>query len=438
MLSDRPGSAATARPGSATARPGSAATARPGSARALAVETAGGGSCGRSSPRGGVGSSAAATPGASRDRSRPGTAGARALVGGSLRKPYTRAALDEAGEAAALLRQFANAERAAGAAAAERSGGAAGGAGSRVAWLLRDGYGTSDVMGIRTAVRPAMRAAEPATLRPALRHLFAQQRSVATQRAIDNWELLGSLALLWPRQRLVLAVHNALREEVDNTADEGERSALQLQLERVPALLARQRRRRDALSEVWTLRRSVLESVSRRLETHTLRALVRLTDLANQQPRVRLPKPAGATSRPKLGKEAALAAAMFGGPPVLPFARPHSAAAGDARRRRRRTTTTRGRRWWRPAAAAGATRSPGDGGGPRPRLTHAQLLKVGVVARYWPEDWARMSPRLRQQTLAEGLEFVCADEPPHAEAPPQSIAGYTPRPPGSARRAPLA
>ena len=284
-----------------------------------------------------------------------------------------------------------------------------------------------------------MRAAEPATLRPALRHLFAQQRSVATQRAIDNWELLGSLALLWPRQRLVLAVHNALREEVDNTADEGERSALQLQLERVPALLARQRRRRDALSEVWTLRRSVLESVSRRLETHTLRALVRLTDLANQQPRVRLAKPGGATSRPKLGKEAALAAAMFGGPPVLPFARPHSAAAGDA-----------------PAAAAAddddsweAVVAAGGGGwgdeaaeamatGARPRLTHAQLLKVGVVARYWPEDWARMSPRLRQQTLAEGLEFVCADAPPHTEAPPQSIAGYVPRPPGSARRAPLA
>ena len=64
--------------------------------------------------------------------------------------------------------------------------------------------------------------------------------------------------------------------------------------------------------------------------------------------------------------------------------------------------------------------------------------KVGVVARYWPEDWARMSPRLRQQTLAEGLEFVCADEPPHTEAPPQSIAGYTPKKPGSARRAPLA
>ena len=76
--------------------------------------------------------------------------------------------------------------------------------------------------------------------------------------------------------------------------------------------------------------------------------------------------------------------------------------------------------------------------GARPRLTHAKLLKVGVVARYWPEDWARMSPRLRQQTLAEGLEFVCADEPPHTEAPPQSIAGYTPKKPGSARRAPLA
>ena len=268
-------------------------------------------------------------------------------------------------------------------------------------------------MGIRTAVRPAMRAAEPATLRPALRHLFAQQRSVATQRAIDNWELLGSLALLWPRQRLVLAVHNALREEVDNTADEGERSALQLQLERVPALLARQRRRRDALSEVWTLRRSVLESVSRRLETHTLRALVRLTDLANQQPRVRLAKPA----EPPRGRSSARRRRS---PPPCSAARPCCRLRG--RTRRRRATRRRRRRddddSWEAVAAGGGgwgdeaaeamgraraaahARAAPQGG--RRRAVLARGLGADVAAP--PPADARRGPRvcLRRRAAAHG------------------------------------
>ena len=141
---------------------------------------------------------------------------------------------------------------------------------------------------------------------------------MATQRAIDNWELLGSLALLWPRQRLVLAVHNALREEVDNTADEGERSALQLQLERVPALLARQRRRRDALSDAYGARVGVAPPRT------TLRALVH----SPTSPTSSLASgswPTGATSRPKL-----IAAAMFGGPPVQRLRGRALGGGGDA------------------------------------------------------------------------------------------------------------
>ena len=185
---------------------------------------------------------------------------------------------------------------------------------SRVPWLMRDAIGHSDVMGIRTLVRPALCAAPAAQVRPALRQLFAQQRALQSQRALDNWELLGAAAHAYPLRSWLLRFRDEMQSEQGGTRDAARRQLLALRIDRLLPLLGRQQQRQAWLAEVWALRGQLMSAVQARLLTHTLHGLTKLTDAANVQPLCRPPTPRSKQSD-------ALALSIFAGPPVLPFSR---------------------------------------------------------------------------------------------------------------------
>ena len=205
------------------------------------------------------------------------------------------------------------------------------GSGSRIAWLLREGVGHTASMGIRGTVRPATRPMDTAQLRKALASLFAQQRALSAQSAVGNWELLGAMVLLQPKQRHLQSVHDALVHEANEAAARGgpageTRAALvQRQLARVAELSAEREAQRKWCCEVWQLRRHAVGAVSSRLTSQTLFALMKLTDAANVHPAgwthapPPVPQPPPLTSR---ARRAGIASALT---PEAPRPRPGTA-----------------------------------------------------------------------------------------------------------------
>ena len=304
--------------------------------------------------------------------------------GGALSRPYTGVALSYARKHAAELRVYGEQEKVAMDQARRDPA-------SRVPWLMRDAIGHSDVMGIRTLVRPALLAAPAAQVRPALRQLFAQQRALQSQRALDNWELLGAAAQAYPLRSWLLRFHDEMQSEHSDTRDMARRQLLALRLDRLLPLLGRQQQRQAWLAEVWALRGQVMGAVRARLLTHTLHGLTKLTDAANVQSLSRPPTPRSKQSD-------ALALSIFSGPPVLPF----SSLAG----------VLHGGDEYAPLDAAGvdAAAAPDELGIShlgaaelwalpvrRQGLSTAQLQRIVVAQGYWPRDFGQMSARLQRQ-----------------------------------------
>lgn len=200
----------------------------------------------------------------------------------------------------------------------------------RVAYLMREGVGSSPVMGIHTAIRPALVAASPEDVKAVLSRLFVRQRQLSSQRALDNWELFALAARLRPRQELLHNMRRALehrRDELlrkknaprqpqnqdgqhtsfsrplspnadptsargsvssstspnwtDETYAEKMRERIDKRLACIPALLERNQRRFGFSAEIHSIRRNIYATVATRLLTRTLHALTRLTDAAN-------------------------------------------------------------------------------------------------------------------------------------------------------------
>ena len=157
-------------------------------------------------------------------------------------------------------------------------------------------------------------------MRPALQQLFAQQKALQSQRALDNWELLGAAARAYPLRSWLLRFRDEMSSELAMASGQGgtrepaRRQLLALRLERLLPLLGRQQQRQAWLAEVWALRGQLMSAVQARLLTHTLHGLTKLTDAANVQPLCRPPTPRSKQSD-------ALALSIFAGPPVLPFSR---------------------------------------------------------------------------------------------------------------------
>ena len=306
--------------------------------------------------------------------------------GGALSRPYTGVALSYARKHAAELRVYGEQEKVA-MDQARRDPNTS----SRTPWLMRDAIGHSDVLGIRTLVRPALCAAPAAQVRPALRQLFAQQKALQSQRALDNWELLGAAAQAYPLRSWLLRFRDEMQSEQGDTRDGVRRQVLAQRLDRLLPLLGRQHQRQAWLAEIWALRGQVMAAVRARLLTHTLHGLTKLTDAANVQSM-------GRQSTPRSKHSDALALSIFSGQPVLPF----SSLAG----------VLHGGDAYAPLDAAGvdAAAAPDDLGIShvgaaelwalpvrRQGLSTAQLQRIVVTQGYWPRDFVQMSARLQRQ-----------------------------------------
>ena len=104
-------------------------------------------------------------------------------------------------------------------------------------------------------------------MRPALQQLFAQQRALQSQRALDNWELLGAAARAYPLRAWLLRFRDEMTSELAMASEQGgardpaRRQLLALRLERLLPLLGRQQQRQAWLAEVWALRGQVMSAV---------------------------------------------------------------------------------------------------------------------------------------------------------------------------------
>ena len=164
-----------------------------------------------------------------------------------------------------------------------------------------------------------------------LYQLFARQRRLSSQRALDNWELLGLRARMRPRQEVLRAACASLEARRTalsaSGASEGEGGAahlaaqrecrrLEARLGRAALLAARHQRRLGYVAEVHRLRSGVLESLLSRHLSAILSALLRLTDEANVAPNA-TPRLAAAAPPPRAREQAA---AGQGTLPALPAA----------------------------------------------------------------------------------------------------------------------
>ena len=304
------------------------------------------------------------------------------------------------------------------------AGRAVAGSGSRIAWLLREGIGSSAVMGIHGAVRPATKALDHTQLRRVTRSLFAQQRALASQSAIGNWELLGALALLQPKLARLRAVHTTLlaqAEDADLTPDR--QAAIAKTVPRIVELIARREQQQRWCTQVWSLRREAVGAVSTRLTNQALYALTKLTDAANSQPAsAGLPTavlggaalggaPLPPTS-PRAGsayrrhrKRDALSAALFNSPPVLPFVLPADAMSVPSMSMPSAewSTTTDAR--FGTAALLNTPLPHGLSG-----LSTAQMQRLVVASSHWPRDFATLGPRMQRQLLAECMQYCLTGE----------------------------
>ena len=308
------------------------------------------------------------------------------------------------------------------------------GSGSRIAWLLREGIGHTDSLGIRSAVRPNTRPLEPAQLRRVLRSLFAQQRALSSQSALGNWELLGSMALLRPRQLQLNAVLDIMVAEMGETTSERRRTELSMQMPRVSTLAAQREQQRRWCCGVWEVRRQAVAAVTSRLTNQALYSLTKLTDAANTQPVVRPAPRTPSTARP-YSKRDVLAASIFGAPPVLPFAA--LAAPGSARDAPVGRPTARDWAEW--AAGSSASGAPlsvwgggasgrvhggasgGLNGGAYGGLTTEQMQRLCVAAHHWPQDFASLGARLQRQMLAEAVQYCLTGATQPAQSTPFAI-----------------
>ena len=307
---------------------------------------------------------------------------------------------------------------------------------------MRDGVGHSDVLGIRAHVRPALVGAAPEQVRGCLRQLFLQQRQLQSQRALDNWELLGAAAkshaqTAWlarvsaensaEERALALllsssssAASPSASSSASNTnkptkADEERWRALARRAHQLKPLLARLAQRRAWLTEVHGLRAAVVAAVQRRLLTHTLQGLARLTDAANRAPHRR-------PATPRTKPSDALAAAIFAGPPVLPFVSllhgDEATATGGVDDGGIGPGTAGGGRdngddpsaVWGEVAASELWTLPAR----RHGLSEQQLQRIMVVQGYWPADFGRMGARLQRQVLADAVRY-CLEHDAAAE-----------------------
>ena len=284
---------------------------------------------------------------------------------------------------------------------------------SRIAWLLREGLGHTQPMGIWGAVKPAVRPMDHAQLRTALRSLFAQQRTLASQSAIGNWELLGAMAMLRPKQLHLQRVHDHLVAEIKTTQNEERRTALSTQLPKVAGLSTTREEQRRWCCQVWELRRQAVGAVSSRLLSQTLYALTKLTDAVNVQPAGNSLTPSAMVNHPpspRAKKHEALAAAIFSAPPLLPFVQPpYAAARGMAR-----PAPDDWAEWTGASAGVAPTHDLwGKGNG----LTSEQMQRLCVAAQHWPKDFANLGGRLQRQVLAEAVAY-CVTGSAIAGTPP--------------------
>ena len=303
------------------------------------------------------------------------------------------------------------------------------GSGSRIAWLLREGIGSTGSMAIKGAVKPSSQPMPEAQLRKVLRALFAQQRTLSSQSAVGNWELLGAIVLLHPKQLHLQSVHDGMVSEANSAeASVQRREELAAQLPRVAALSMRREQQRRWCLQVWDLRRQAVGAVQSRLSSQALYALTKLTDVANMAPAASsapLTPLAASAPSPRAKKREALASALFGAPPLLPFVMPTPGAAAEGPGRRS------GARDWaafsvhnaESAAAADAAGGGGSGGGATGGaaggwaqsahdlwgrghgLTTDQMQRLCVAAQYWPRDFAQLGGRLQRQVLAEAVAY---------------------------------
>ena len=347
------------------------------------------------------------------------------------------------------------------------------GAGARVAWLLREGIGHTDAFGIRGAVRPATKPLDTAQLQRVLRALFAQQRALSSQAAIGNWELLGAMALLRPRQKRLQALHASLLAELrgEGGGEAGgtgnpdaalaparialtdrRRAELDVQLPRIAALASQREQQREWCAQVWVLRRQAVKAVGARVMSQAVYALTKLTDAANVQPvgAGLLSRPgsaahassARAAASPRLKKRDALAAAIFADPPVLPFVLPADGAElgslahgleslgtkdGSAPRTHsvvvrgtqsealRRTSPSRGGGGADDETLAGLFGGAAEVWGKGEGLKTDVMQRICVAAQHWPVDFGRLGARLQRQVIAEAVQYCLTGAMHHAQ-----------------------
>ena len=349
------------------------------------------------------------------------------------------------------------------------------GAGARVAWLLREGIGHTDAFGIRGAVRPATKPLDTAQLQRVLRALFAQQRALSSQAALGNWELLGAMALLRPRQKRLQALHASLLAELrgeggGEAAGTGNpdavlapasarialtdrrRAELNAQLPRIAALASQREQQREWCAQVWVLRRQAVRAVGARVMSQAVYALTKLTDAANVQPvgAGLLSRPgsaarassARAAASPRLKKRDALAAAIFADPPVLPFVLPadggefgslahgleslgakdgfatrtHSVVVqGTQSEALRRTSPSRNGGGIDDEALVGLFGGAAEVWGKGEGLKTEVMQRICVAAQHWPTDFGRLGARLQRQVIAEAVQYCLTGAMHHAQ-----------------------
>jgi hypothetical protein len=274
------------------------------------------------------------------------------------------------------------------------------GSGSRIAWLLREGIGHTSSMGIRGLVRPTTRSMDNQQLRRVLRTLFSQQRSLTSQSAVGNWELLGTMVLLLPKQLDLQSVHDSMVAEANSTDNEQRRAELAMQLPRVSGLSASREEQRRWCCKVWDLRRQAVSAISSRLMSQTLYALTKLTDAANTEPAFGSLSPASARApSPRAKKRDALVSAIFSAPPILPFMQPPRADSISALARP-------ADEWADWSGTTGAPTASHDmWGGRGGALTTDQMQRLFVAAQHWPSDFGQLGARLQRQVLAEAVAY---------------------------------
>ena len=309
------------------------------------------------------------------------------------------------------------------------------GSGSRIAWLMRDSVGTTAPMRIRGAVRPARAAITPTELRNALRLLFGQQRTLATKSAVGNWEVLGAMMLLRPKQLALQSLHDGmLRETNDGGANTGRRYTLEQQMTKVAALSERREQQRRRYCQIWELRRQAVSAVQTRLTSQTLYALTKLTDAANVVPASAVApiSPLGARAPSATAKrKEALAASIFGAPPILPFMvpEPPSAYSSTAHSDANAALGPSVQDWAAFSVQNGYSAGLASGGGGSwahsahelwgrgGRLSSEQMQRLVVAAHHWPTDFAELGASLQRQVLAEAVSY-CISGPVHQARPP--------------------